>query len=207
MEDVEAGSVLHGNIKGSAFAGLQAAMNPAAVPDSTYFYLDVQPGGTSKGWIANTPDLVAFDGTDNPILANVDLGDIAYGNPYPGLWGEIFDFVHYVRLDYTAPGATNSTTQYAFLALQTTTLPSAASPVVPLIGPVSAPRINAADFFSAQTGVGTTPTLSWSAPSLGAPTGYVVEVFSLSSDRVDSIAEPWASSTPPLRTSSCLPAF
>jgi hypothetical protein len=156
-------------------------MNPNAVPDSTYFYLDVQPGGTAKGWIGNTPDLIFFDGTGHPIRTDIDTGDIAYRNPYPETWGLFLDYIHYVRVDYTAPGAAPLST-YATLELQTTALPSAASPVMPLVGAAVSPKINNVSFFLDQTSVGTTPTLSWTAPAVGQATGYTVEIYRLFTD-------------------------
>src|SRR5205085_1762067 len=45
---------------------------------------------------------------------------------------------------------------------------------VPIIGSPTAPRINGADAFQAQIGVGTQPLLSWSPPTLGTPTQYGV---------------------------------
>lgn len=181
LDDVEEGGTFRGKIQGSAFAQLEPAMNPSAAPDSTYFYLDVQPGGTAKGWIGNTPDLVFFDGTGEPIRTDIDTGDIAYGNPYPEAWGLFLDYIHYVRVDYTVAGAAPLST-YATLEVQSTTLPSLTNPVMPLVGPVASPKINDVSFFLDQTSVGTTPILSWTAPAVGQATGYTVEIYHLFSD-------------------------
>jgi hypothetical protein len=59
-----------------------------------------------------------------------------------------------------------------------------------VLGPVSNPMVDGASFFSGQTVLTTTPTLSWSVPSLGSTTGYEVGIFSLYADGADSVAEP-----------------
>ena len=52
----------------------------------------------------------------------------------------------------------------------------------PKQGGVVSPQINGANLFSPQSQVGINPTISWSAPSTGAPTFYVVSVSSLTPD-------------------------
>ncbi len=190
LEEAPMGSSFRANFRGSSFAQLIAGVNPAGVADSTYFYLDVQPGGPGKGWIGTTPDLVRFSGYNNPINSDLDLGEIAYRNPYPSGWVEFLDYIHYVHVDYTAPGASASTRQYGYLELQTTSLPTVDKPADPLIGPANSPKINGVSFFNNQSGIGTNPTLTWAPPTVGSPTGYVLEVVELYTDGIDSLTEP-----------------
>ena len=189
LESVPLDHFIRGNVSGSAFAQMESGANPSAVPDSSYLYFDVHPGGAGYGWIGNTPDLIAFDGTDGPIRTDVDMGDIGYGNPYPESWEKFIDYIHYVRMDYTASGAQNSMTQYAYFEVQTTDLPTVSNPVTPAIGPVVSPKINNASFFNNTSGVGAMPSLSWNVPALGNATGYEVEVFRLYADGTDSFTE------------------
>jgi len=177
---------VRGNIKGSAFAALETAINPNSVPDSSYFDVEVQPTGAASGQIGSPPDLVFYDGTSKPIRTDVDLGDIHFGNPYPTAWAQFLDYTHYVRVDYTAPGATTSTSLYAYVEVQSTTMPNASSPITPVISPVTAPKVGTGNFFGNLTSVGTTPTISWSAPATGTPTGYTLDVLQLSNDSGDS---------------------
>ncbi|HYL93410.1 MAG TPA: hypothetical protein VEW69_09665 [Alphaproteobacteria bacterium] len=189
LTDVPLNLTMRGNIHGSAFAQLESAMNPAAIPDSTYFYVDVQPGGLAKGWVGTTPDLVIFDGTGNPIRTDTDMGDIAFGNPYPAEWSKFFDYIQYVRVNYTAPGATNSVSDVASIEVQSASLPTSSAAVVPVIGPVQNPKVNNSNFFNAVSSAGATPVISWNAPALGTATGYIVEVFHLYNNDVDSVSE------------------
>jgi len=57
--------------------------------------------------------------------------------------------------------------------------PPFTGPIVPLVGPARSPTVSARDALLPQTGVGATPVLSWSAPSLGSPTRYRVQLVHL----------------------------
>ena len=59
--------------------------------------------------------------------------------------------------------------------------PASAGPVAPVLGPPHAPALNGRDAFAPQAGVGLQPTISWSPPSLGTATSYVVKIDLLSS--------------------------
>lgn len=43
--------------------------------------------------------------------------------------------------------------------------------------PVTSPRVGAIDFFAGAADVGATPTLSWSAPRTGTPSGYELTIW------------------------------
>jgi len=50
------------------------------------------------------------------------------------------------------------------------------------VSPVKNPTINGKNLFTGQTGVGLTPTLSWTAPDVGTPNAYVVTVYLLTNN-------------------------
>jgi hypothetical protein len=58
--------------------------------------------------------------------------------------------------------------------------------IEPKLGPVASPRINGKDAFQAQTGVGQTPTLSWSQPKIGSASDYTVNIQMLSGPDTES---------------------
>ncbi len=49
-----------------------------------------------------------------------------------------------------------------------------AGDIVPLISPVQSPQIGGASLFTTQTLASSTPTVSWTAPTLGTPLQYSV---------------------------------
>ena len=53
-------------------------------------------------------------------------------------------------------------------------------PIVPVVSPPLAVRVNGQDARGTLTSVGLTPEVSWSPPALGAPTSYDVHIFRVS---------------------------
>ena len=123
-----------------------------------------------------------FEGSDGglpQITSNVDLGTVAYGNPYPSSWPLFVAYAYEATTNYLAPGATSSYPWPTFVEGWTTSLPSATSPIEPPVGVVQSPLINGANFFSNLKRVGLTPLLEWSAPTVGAGTYYNVQLIQL----------------------------
>lgn len=173
------------NINGGDLATQTLAANPGAALVGTGIVLDVYPGSMAKGFSTATPDLVAYDfvPTDPFITSNGDLGVIKYGNPFPPKkWTLFAGYTYSAATNYTAPGATNSAPLNSFVQDFTTMLPSKTSPMTPLVGVVQKASINGKKFFQNQTGVGMTPLLKWSPPSVGTATFYEVRIYELSND-------------------------
>ena len=130
------------------------------------------------------PDLVIYDVfSGQPLItANGDLGQVVYGNPYPSKW-PLFDIYNWLaQTNYTAPGATNSVPILTRSTGNNITWPTSNSPITPLVGVVTKPSVNHKNFFADRTGVGTTPTLRWSPPTLGTGTYYSVQIYQLAND-------------------------
>jgi hypothetical protein len=173
---------VHLAYKGSAFASLDAALNPNATEYATDLYIDVDPADPALGAIGSTPDLIVYFDDDGPISTDVDFGDITYGNPFPVSWTVFAVAQHYVSSTYTAPGATSGRPVFGSISVTSPTLPTASAPLRPIVGPASNITINNHSFFSTQPGVSTTPTVAWSAPALGTPTKYQVSFYRLYAD-------------------------
>jgi len=67
-----------------------------------------------------------------------------------------------------------------------TSLPTASVAVTPLVGVVNGPLINRQDFFANRSGVGSTPAVRWSPPSVGTATYYSVGILELDNSRGDT---------------------
>jgi hypothetical protein len=172
------------NINGADLATQALAANPKAVLVDTGIYLDVYPGSLAKGETTSTPDVVAYNfGTGQPfITTNGDLGPVRYGNPFPSAW-PLWDLYQWLVVTrYTAPGATKGIGIATDAYGNNPKLPTSTSPIKPLVGAVHRPSINHKNFFADRTGVGTTPTLRWSPPSVGKATYYDVRVWQLSNN-------------------------
>jgi hypothetical protein len=116
------------------------------------------------------------------ITTNGDLGQVLYGNPYSPKWPLYVIYGWGARTNYLAPGATKSASLFTEVYGSTPTLPTSTSPLKPLAGVVSTPSVNGENFFENQSGVGITPTLSWSPPTVGAANNYRVWIYQLSNN-------------------------
>ena len=125
-----------------------------------------------------TPSGFSFTNVTVPpgITTDVNLGTLQYNDPYAAKWTRAETFCEEAIVPVAIP---NSTATANFALVTTTTTAPSNSAIVPLIGPVQSPTINNANLFTAATLSTSTPTLAWSAPSLGAPYGYRVSVYIL----------------------------
>jgi hypothetical protein len=174
------------NINGADLTAQVLAANPKATLVGTDVYLDPYPGSLAKWAGTSTPDLVAYSlswfSVVPNITTNTDFGKVFYGNPFPPTWPLIAGYAWFGQTGYVAPGATNGTFLLNFVDGSSTTLPTSASPMKPMVGGVTTPTIGGQNFFTDQTGVGLTPSLKWAAPGIGKATFYVVTIYQLSND-------------------------
>jgi len=171
------------NINGADLTAQALAANPKAALDATIIALDAFPGSLATGESTSTPDLVGYDFGNSPLITtNGDLGQVLYGNPFSSKW-HLFDaYIWQAYTIYTAPGATSGTPIFTVAGGHSTKLPTTTNPITPVIDVLNNPTINHKNFFTDSTGVGTTPTLRWSAPSLGTATYYSVQIFQLANN-------------------------
>jgi hypothetical protein len=149
---------------------------------------------------SGTPTLFLMQaaGGSAPAITFVDPSlvptTVSYGRALdPTLWQEWRGVQLTVDLGYTAPGATTAATLEASIGQREAMSPAPPTPIAPLLSPPTAPILNGASAFTAATGVGTTPTLSWSAPASGTATSYTVDLFALTVAGTATVATPVAS--------------
>ncbi len=182
FETISQSHTFEANIDGAALTAQALAANPGATLFSTNFDLDAYPGSLAKGSTTDPPDLILYEGYDGGLplfTSNVDLGPVAYGNPYPSSWPLFVGYGYLATTNYLAPGATDSYPWTTLVDGLTTSLPSATSPIEPLVGVAQNPLINGHNFFSNLKRVGLTPLLEWAAPAVGKGTYYNVQVYQL----------------------------
>jgi hypothetical protein len=177
--DLPQTSTLRLNWKRSALAAMTPQVNPAATVTGTEFGLWASPTGLASGIPSSAFQLFTYDSGATTAATDLDLGDLAYGNPYPAAWNLLAETYFIWSVNYLAPGATVPATLQRSSYTATNTLPTGAAPLAPLVGPVQNPKVNGKDLFQNQLAVGTTPTLAWDLPSLGSPTGYVIRILEL----------------------------
>jgi hypothetical protein len=173
------------DIDAAALAAQVSAVNPNAQDMGAEISVTTVPGALKYGLIGYSADVL--DASLPPGGgADVAVDDLVFGNPYPAAWGLMATASEYATVSFTAPGATMPLAQYAgiYVIAPAATLangPFAKGPITPKVGPVEDPRVNGATAFAPAEGATTTPTLSWSPPKLGAPSGYYVVIYALTS--------------------------
>ena len=177
--DIPQTATLHLAWKRSALAAMTASVNPNATVAQTEFGLWVSPLGTNVGIPSDAFQLFTYDSGDVNATSDLDLGDLAYGNPFPSSWTPLAETYFVWSVSYLAPGASTPVDLLRSAYTATTVMPTAAAPITPLLSPVQNPRINGKSLFQNQLNVGTSPALAWDAPASGAPTGYVVGIYPL----------------------------
>jgi hypothetical protein len=177
--DIAQTSSLRLNWRRSALAAMTAQFNPSASVVGTELGLWTTPLGLTQGIPGTAFQLLTYDSGPVAATTDIDLGDAAYGNPFPSSWPLLAETYFVFSVSYLAPGASNPTALVRSAYTANSTLPTATTPITPLQGPPLNPRINGKDLFANQVAVGTTPTIAWDAPSLGAPTGYALRLLEL----------------------------
>jgi hypothetical protein len=158
----------------SQFEAQCAAIHPDASVLTEELGVAAVPGGDECGarrpWnhLIHVPPIGA--------TTDADLGDVAYGNPYPAAWG-VFGFAHATCVILYELSGASRTAQAATLSVMDQVAAFGAGPIVPALTPVTDLRVNGADATDGLTGAGIHPTISWSAPVTGTPTHFVVAVF------------------------------
>jgi hypothetical protein len=118
------------------------------------------------------PSLVDF----GPMDGRADFAQtIHYGNPFStpaNKWSEMVTMVYSMPVVIPHVGSMNA------MLVQAVPVDAAARSVelAPAISPVRDVAINGASLAEPRTGVGRTPVITWSAPSLGTATTYSIEV-------------------------------
>lgn len=151
---------------------------------------DVQPGGAATlSTITVTVRAVprawgAISSVSAELLrarlppADANLGTLSYGRPFPSWFMELRDVEWTVGWQVPAAFGASAVSGWD-IGQRVETVGSAPANIAPALGPARLPRIGGQDAAQPQSGVGLTPTLSWSPPSLGAPTGFAVSLIEL----------------------------
>jgi hypothetical protein len=168
------------NYSRSQFSAYRAEYNPNGTFHHSAFYeVDGLPGAAVYGDTNNWLDYMYIENTDPTVTTDLDLGSV----PMPTLplgYQPVYYAGDNFWIQYTAPGATNhETVKVRAIRAYQLTPPNGTQPLQPVLSPVKNLLINGLSAYSNQMGVGLTPTLAWTAPDLGTPTGYQVEIFQL----------------------------
>jgi hypothetical protein len=159
----------------SSFEQHQAEINPNATGIQHALRVDANPHSLSNRphLEPGSPDMLVL--SVPPGTLDLTLDEIPYGQFLPQFWVEYRLIFFTAGLSVTAPGAFEPGLFIGGIG-RYDPLPDVTGPVTPVVTPPLSPEINGLDAFAGPAGVGTSPTVSWSPPAIGAPTSYVVLV-------------------------------
>lgn len=169
------------DFRASQFEALAMTAHPSALSGYDSVYMDTLPRFSEYGAYAGSPDLAL---ANNSTQGQGDIQvSFQYGNPFPGEWPRfvVAQASSYVPFSVgLADGGTSRPAYYtANVSSQVQVLDGVPQTLVPQLGPVRDMRLNGLSATTALTGVGTTPLVSWTLPSLGTPTLYSVRLYEL----------------------------
>jgi hypothetical protein len=153
-----------------------ADIGPSAALAAEYLTMSAQPGGNTHGAYASGADLAQLWGATG--TTDINFGNVTYGNPFDGTWGQYLFTLVAASFSVTATGATTAATVSGWV--RNFEERTSSMSVHMLISPPRALQINGQSATTARTGVTTTPTLSWTAPTTGTAGTYQVYVYQVS---------------------------
>jgi hypothetical protein len=125
-------------------------------------------------------DALGFDLSASPaqpaITTDQDFGTLQYTDPFDPKWTRSVSLCQ----EYTVaiPAGTGATANFALVDSVTVPVSASTPPSLdPLVSPVLSPSIDGASFFTAATLNTVAIPLSWTAPAIGTPFGYMVRVY------------------------------
>jgi len=194
--DIEANARLRLHWQRSAFMRHRDAVHPGALPATTFLAVSSFALPPVYGNPTDAYSLLEFNTFGS---ADIDFGTLRYGNPFPSDWNRVVDAFASFTKNYLAPGATVSEPLQRGLSVSVLVDPAsrdnAAMTLAPAITPPRHPQINGKTLFANQLAVGSTPSLSWTAPDVGTPSRYFVRLLELLPDGTRSRFRPVATFT------------
>jgi len=167
------------NYPASEFEALALAAHPSAELTTTGLNIGALPGYTQFGSFAGWPDLALANGP----AGQGDLStSFTYGNPFPGAWPQFVTAQSSARVRYSVPlpgGGTSTPRSFSVYTYSQLPVAGTTTSLTPRVGPPRDMRINGSVATGDLTGVGLTPLLSWTAPSVGTANYYSVRVYEL----------------------------
>ena len=160
-----------------AFAAQVAANAPGSSSDNySTFALTAMLDGAAKGHYSEGPDIVVYAPGYQPDSTTLTTS-WSYADPYPADWTRIV-FLRYYGYRFARAGSTGVAVFSRMLAHENLATVTAQAPIEPIVGLPHDPLVNgqAANGTATLTAVGTTPTIAWSAPTLGTVSRYYVAV-------------------------------
>ena len=178
LQAVSADQTISWKADSDAYGSLLPLVNPAVDPVLSRgpFRVDLlaQPFGASASPLAPWPSILEYRTT---LAGNLDSGVLAFGDPYPQIWGRMVRLRQEFGFDLPIPGTSQSV--HVTDAIQELwplgSWPLA--PRTPLLSPVLQPKVDNASLFTPPANIGLAPILTWSVKAGDQPSYFIVTVY------------------------------
>lgn len=162
--------------KRTAFEALAKDVHPSAALFDSSFSMIAEYGGTSRITANIPPSLLSLYFADDGAPTTDFAGDLSYGNPFPSAWGLVVTASASFSVSVMLPGADAPKRLTGDVFCSTLMNDTASIIATPGLGPVKNILVNGESTADWRTGVGLTPTVSFSPPALGTAAGYRVMI-------------------------------
>ena len=165
----------------SQFVNYRGQYNPnGAYEWGPFLEFDSVPGAAAYGSVGPLLDGIWIEDSFPFNVTDVSMGMVAAPALAPGFERVAMAGDAYVMLPILPGASTNWDVLVRGVMTYTLAPTDISHPLQPLVSPPKNPAVNGLSLFSNQVGVGLTPTLSWTAPDLGTPQLFLVDVYQLS---------------------------
>ncbi len=149
------------------FSSLKSAVHSTATVAGKNIRIIAEPGGT-RATTSITPNLLICEA----VAVGKFPSSFSYGNPFPSSWAEIGTVDVSYSVQHMAPtGITKST----IVSIgQSGPIESITAPTTPVISPPLDIQINGMSAQDTLSGVGSSPTITFTPPAIGMPAVYII---------------------------------
>lgn len=177
------------NFDRGAFTALRGSFGRDTGAGDFGFQVATSPSPAPHRYVGQASiSLASAFATETAPTPTVDLP-----NPFPTSWGKGV-FAYYVVNQQRAPTDGGTPTVFNGGVTMTDAPEALAGSVTPRLTPVRGAQIEGRNFIEDQSGITTTPTLQWMAPTTGTVSSYRVSISRLNTS--GSAAELWRVYTP-----------
>jgi hypothetical protein len=167
--------------------------------ESSVDYTPLPTGVTLRSGIVNPSVLVVSLAPGHADLTSVP---VTYGQFFDSKYHEAVSVQYIGQATIASPGATQSAPFYVNAVRRLPMPATGPLSVDPIISPPKDPKVGGVSLFLPLSGVTTTPTFTWSAPSTGTSSSYTLQLFKLGVDAakatiINPVPVLWAKVTTP----------
>ncbi len=169
------------NVDRDAFSAMIRQSSPTATLSNPEVRLHAHPAPLAAGYLSNSPrvfTVTASSGTGRWLG-----GPYSFQNPFPSNWPLVAQVSNTAWHSIVIPGTGR---EHMSVGVSYTQISAREGQSVisstPMLSAVRNLRVNDRSLAQYQVGVGTTPTLTWDAPSLGNADSYSIGIYRLEED-------------------------